>query len=75
MEITFFGAARTVTGSSFLLEHDGFSLLVDLGLPQGSDEKKMGEEACEKMSIGTAEGLRMMQEFHRNNPERGAKLL
>lgn len=44
MEITFFGAARTVTGSSFLLEHDGFSVLVDLGLPQGSDEKKMGED-------------------------------
>ena len=44
MEITFFGAARTVTGSSFLLEHQGFSVLVDLGLPQGSDEKKIGEE-------------------------------
>ncbi len=44
MELTFFGAARTVTGSSFLLEHEGFSLLVDLGLPQGSDEKKMGED-------------------------------
>ena len=44
MEITFLGAARTVTGSSFLLEHNGFSVLVDLGLPQGSDERKMGED-------------------------------
>ena len=44
MEITFFGAARTVTGSAFLFEHEGFSVLVDLGLPQGSDEKKMGDE-------------------------------
>ena len=43
MELTIFGAGRTVTGSSFLLEHDGFSVLIDLGLPQGSDEKKMGE--------------------------------
>ena len=44
MELTFFGAARTVTGSSFLLEHDGFSVLIDLGLPQGSDERVMGED-------------------------------
>ncbi len=44
MELTIFGAGRTVTGSSFLLEHDGFSVLIDLGLPQGSDEKKMGED-------------------------------
>ena len=27
-------------------------------------EKKTEEEACEKMSIGTTEGLRMMQEYH-----------
>ena len=42
MDITFCGAARTVTGSSFMLEHEGFSVLIDLGLPQGSDEKKLG---------------------------------
>ncbi len=42
MRITFLGAARMVTGSSFLLEHDGFSILVDLGLPQGSDEERIG---------------------------------
>ncbi len=44
MELTFFGAARAVTGSAFLLEHDGFSVLVDLGLPQGSDEKEAGDD-------------------------------
>ena len=42
MDITFCGAARTVTGSSFMLEHEGFSVLIDLGLPQGSDEMKLG---------------------------------
>ena len=44
MELSFLGAARTVTGSSFLLEHEGFSVLIDLGLPQGSDERVLGEE-------------------------------
>ena len=43
MRITFLGAARMVTGSSFLLEHDGFSILVDLGLAQGNDEDRMGD--------------------------------
>ncbi len=44
MRITFLGAARMVTGSSFLLEHNGFSILVDLGLMQGNDEERAGDE-------------------------------
>jgi len=33
--LTFLGAARTVTGSKYLLEHDGARVLVDCGLFQG----------------------------------------
>ncbi|KQZ70350.1 MBL fold metallo-hydrolase RNA specificity domain-containing protein [Nocardioides sp. Root151] len=35
MTLTFLGAAGTVTGSKFLLEHDGRRILVDAGLFQG----------------------------------------
>ena len=42
MKLTFFGGARTVTGSSTLVECAGKRLLVDCGLPQGNDEKKLG---------------------------------
>ncbi len=35
MRITFCGAARTVTGSNYLLEEEGMKILVDCGLNQG----------------------------------------
>ena len=40
MKITFLGAAKTVTGSNFLVEAAGKKFLVDCGLYQGqaSDE-------------------------------------
>ena len=44
MNITFYGAARTVTGSCTLVDCVGKQLLVDCGLPQGNDEKKIGLE-------------------------------
>jgi len=36
--LTFLGAARTVTGSKYLMEADGFRVLVDCGLFQGLKE-------------------------------------
>jgi metallo-beta-lactamase family protein len=35
LRLTFLGATRTVTGSKYLLEHDGTRILVDCGLFQG----------------------------------------
>jgi len=39
MNLTFYGAAREVTGSCYSLEADGKKFLVDCGLQQGQDEK------------------------------------
>ena len=38
MRLTFHGAAETVTGSKYLLEADGASVLIDCGLFQGLKE-------------------------------------
>lgn len=40
-QLTFLGAARTVTGSKYLLEHGGRRVLVDCGLFQGLKELRL----------------------------------
>src|SRR5512139_2256173 len=39
--LRFLGGTGTVTGSKFLIEHDGFRLLVDCGLFQGLKELRL----------------------------------
>ena len=41
MRLTFLGAAGTVTGSKYLLEHDGRRMLIDCGLFQGLKQLRL----------------------------------
>ena len=44
MDITFYGAAKHVTGSCTYIKCNDVTILIDCGLPQGRDEKDMGDE-------------------------------
>src|SRR5512143_3617447 len=54
MKLTFLGAAREVTGSSYLLEADGVRFLVDCGMFQGGRETRAKNQrafACDPRTI------------------------
>ncbi|MBR6311434.1 MAG: MBL fold metallo-hydrolase [Oscillospiraceae bacterium] len=47
MKLTFYGAARMVTGSCFMLEAAGKHILIDCGMRQGKDDDDMPNEELE----------------------------
>jgi metallo-beta-lactamase family protein len=51
MKITFYGAARAVTGSCYCLEANGRRILIDCGMQQGSDEVDNGRLPFDPMTI------------------------
>jgi metallo-beta-lactamase family protein len=58
MRLTFLGAAREVTGSMFLLETAGGSLLVDCGFFQGRrDESRRRNRSIPRAAVGAAAAI------------------
>ena len=53
MKLTFFGATRNVTGSMFLIEHNGLNILVECGLYQG--HRKESEELNRKFPFAPSD--------------------
>ena len=53
MKITFLGAARTVTGSNFLVEGAGKKFLVDCGMYQGSAELELANDEDFRYDVST----------------------
>lgn len=47
MKIQFLGSARTVTGACFYIEASGLQILIDCGMNQGADAKKLNRQAFE----------------------------
>ena len=52
MKITFLGAAKTVTGSNFLVETEDSKFLVDCGMYQGQAEEEYENEAPFDFNVG-----------------------
>ncbi|MBM4783147.1 MAG: MBL fold metallo-hydrolase [Archangiaceae bacterium] len=55
--IQFLGAAGTVTGSKFLLEHDGKQVLIDCGLFQGPKELRLRNWAPTPIDVKTLNAI------------------
>jgi metallo-beta-lactamase family protein len=56
-QLTFLGAARTVTGSKYLLEHHGRRVLIDCGLFQGLKELRLRNWAPFPVPAGSIDGV------------------
>jgi len=52
VQVTFLGGAGTVTGSKFLVQHAGRSLLVDCGLFQGYKQLRLRNWAALPVALG-----------------------
>ena len=56
-QLTFLGAARTVTGSKYLLEHGGTRVLFDCGLFQGLKELRLRNWAEFPVDVGSIDAV------------------